>query len=59
MRLVPTSKTFFFPGMLIVLLLGYSSHPEQLREQVCHAGFKAFSNLSRSPGWLGIVVALR
>jgi hypothetical protein len=30
MSLVLTSKTFFFPGVLIVLLLEYSSHPEQL-----------------------------
>jgi hypothetical protein len=30
MPLVLTSKTFFFPGVLIVLLLGYNGHPEQL-----------------------------
>jgi hypothetical protein len=30
MPLVLTRKIFLFPGMLIVLLLGYNGHPEQL-----------------------------
>jgi hypothetical protein len=47
--LVLTSKTFF-SGVLIVLLLEYNSHSEQLWKQVCHASFEHIPDLGRSPG---------